>query len=75
MSAQQQQQQQLALQQKATSLQGEPWYREVVELRKQANDYKVSNSHFLLKPTAVQGLIYEFWTVGAYCDFTVKILV
>jgi len=37
---QQQQQQQLVLQQKATSLQGEPWYREVVELRKQANDYK-----------------------------------
>ena len=49
MSAQQQQQQQLALQQKATSLQGEPWYREVVELRKQANDYKVSNSSFLLR--------------------------
>ena len=39
----QQQLQQLVLQQKATSLQGEPWYREVVELRKQANDYKVSN--------------------------------
>ena len=36
-----QQQQQLALQPKATSLHGEPWYREVVELRKQANDYKV----------------------------------
>ena len=33
--------QQLALQPKATSLHGEPWYREVVELRKQANDYKV----------------------------------
>ena len=33
--------QNLALQQKATSLQGEPWYREVVELRRQANDYKV----------------------------------
>ena len=32
---------QLAMQQKATSLQGEPWYREVVELRRQANDYKV----------------------------------
>ena len=32
---------QLALQPKATSLHGEPWYREVVELRKQANDYKV----------------------------------
>ena len=29
------------MQQKATSLQGEPWYREVVELRRQANDYKV----------------------------------
>ena len=34
---------QLAMQQKATSLQGEPWYREVVELRRQANDYKVYN--------------------------------
>ena len=38
---QQQKQHQLALQQKATSLQGEPWYQEVVELRRQANDYKV----------------------------------
>ena len=26
---------------KAVSLQGEPWYSEVIELRKQANDYKV----------------------------------
>ena len=38
--------QQLALQPKATSLHGEPWYREVVELRKQANDYKVSKGRF-----------------------------
>jgi len=27
---------------KAASLHGEPWYQEVVELRKQAQDYKVS---------------------------------
>ena len=26
---------------KAVSLHGEPWYNEVVELRRQANDYKV----------------------------------
>ena len=26
---------------KAISLLGEPWYNEVVELRRQANDYKV----------------------------------
>ena len=26
---------------KAASLHGEPWYQEVVELRKQAQDYKV----------------------------------
>ena len=25
----------------SVSLQGEPWYSEVIELRKQANDYKV----------------------------------
>ncbi len=36
--------QQLQMQQKATSLHGEPWYREVVELRRQANDYKVGLS-------------------------------
>ena len=40
-------QHQLALQQRATSLQGEPWYREVVELRRQANDYKVFLSLWL----------------------------
>ena len=28
---------------KAVSLQGEPWYNEVVELRRQAHDYKVCN--------------------------------
>ena len=28
---------------KAVSLQGEPWYNEVVELRRQAHDYKVWN--------------------------------
>ena len=26
-------------------LAGEPWYQEVIELRKQANDYKVSHDH------------------------------
>ena len=29
---------------KAVSLQGEPWYNEVVELRRQAHDYKVCNT-------------------------------
>lgn len=41
---QQKQEHQIAMQQKATSLQGEPWYREVVELRRQANDYKVKKA-------------------------------
>ena len=27
---------------RGTNLAGEPWYQEVIELRKQANDYKVS---------------------------------
>ena len=34
--------------QKAISLQGEPWYSEVIELRKQANDYKVKYYRFSL---------------------------
>ena len=29
------------------NLAGEPWYQEVIELRKQANDYKVSQRHFI----------------------------
>ena len=48
--------QQLALQPKATSLHGEPWYREVVELRKQANDYKVCMYSPSLKSKAKKGM-------------------
>ena len=31
---------------KAVSLHGEPWYNEVVELRRQAHDYKVRTRFF-----------------------------
>ena len=64
--------QQLALQPKATSLHGEPWYREVVELRKQANDYKVGTLHTCVpkilvrkapkKKTCVSAILSVLWS-------------
>ena len=30
-------------QERSQNLSGEPWYQEVIELRKAANDYKVNN--------------------------------
>ena len=36
-------------QERSQNLSGEPWYQEVIELRKAANDYKVTNSKLALE--------------------------